>query len=131
MTARATAPESGQSSDMSESLASRSGCRQPRTGRGPTVAMPHPGLTALTGPVQFDQRAEPQVRQLVGGRQRLVVHHRQPGGVEAASGVLCYTSLTGYHDTARLTVVHNEALPTADQLPDLWLGALIELDRAA
>lgn len=49
---------------------------------------------------------------------------------EAASGVLCYTSLTGYHDTARLTVVHNEALPTADQLPDLWLGSLIELDRA-
>jgi diacylglycerol O-acyltransferase len=48
---------------------------------------------------------------------------------EAAADVLCYTSLTGYHDSARLTVVHNQALTAADELPDLWLAALRELDR--
>jgi diacylglycerol O-acyltransferase / wax synthase len=49
---------------------------------------------------------------------------------DLAAGVLCYSALTGYHDNARLTVVHDRALPTAHRLPDLWLAALLELDRA-
>lgn len=39
------------------------------------------------------------------------------------------TTLTSQHDTACLTVVHDEALATADELPDLWLAALLELER--
>ncbi|ANB05158.1 condensation protein [Streptomyces ambofaciens] len=46
-----------------------------------------------------------------------------------ASGIRCVTTLTSQHDTACLTVVHDEALATADELPDLWLAALLELER--
>lgn len=46
-----------------------------------------------------------------------------------AAGIRCLTTLTGQHDTACLTVVHDELLATADELPDLWLAALLELER--
>ncbi|GGS49101.1 wax ester/triacylglycerol synthase domain-containing protein [Streptomyces griseoviridis] len=45
------------------------------------------------------------------------------------SGIRCLVTLTSQHDTACLTVVHDENLPTADELPDLWLAALLELER--
>ncbi|MER5212001.1 wax ester/triacylglycerol synthase domain-containing protein [Streptomyces sp. NPDC002838] len=47
-----------------------------------------------------------------------------------AAGIRCLTTLTSQHDMACLTVVHDEALATADELPDLWLAALLELERA-
>jgi len=47
-----------------------------------------------------------------------------------ASGIRCMTTLTSQHDVACLTVVHDQALATAGQLPDLWLAALLELERA-
>jgi diacylglycerol O-acyltransferase / wax synthase len=64
----------------------------------------------------------------------LLVHHGNPATdaavfTDVAAGVLCFISLTGYHDRARLTIVHDDALPTADELPDLWLAALAELER--
>jgi hypothetical protein len=46
-----------------------------------------------------------------------------------ASGLLCYTSLTGHGDTARFAVVHDEALSGAAALPRLWLSAVAELER--
>ncbi|MYS53716.1 condensation protein, partial [Streptomyces sp. SID6013] len=46
-----------------------------------------------------------------------------------ASGIRSVVTLTSQHDTACLTVVHDEALRTADELPDLWLAALLELER--
>lgn len=46
-----------------------------------------------------------------------------------ANGVRCLATLTSQHDTACLTVVHDEALATADELPGLWLAALLELGR--
>ncbi|MGP2440269.1 wax ester/triacylglycerol synthase domain-containing protein [Streptomyces sp. JW3] len=46
-----------------------------------------------------------------------------------ANGVRCLVTLTSQHDTACLTVVHDENLPTADELPGLWLSALLELER--
>ncbi|PPS83103.1 wax ester/triacylglycerol synthase domain-containing protein [Streptomyces sp. MH60] len=46
-----------------------------------------------------------------------------------ASGIRSVVTLTCQHDTACLTVVHDEALRTADELPDLWLAALLELER--
>ncbi|MER7399042.1 wax ester/triacylglycerol synthase domain-containing protein [Streptomyces sp. NPDC000151] len=49
---------------------------------------------------------------------------------DLAAGIRCLTTLTSQHDTACLTVVHDDALPTADELPDLWLAALLELERA-
>ncbi|MDT0380551.1 wax ester/triacylglycerol synthase family O-acyltransferase [Streptomyces sp. DSM 42041] len=45
-----------------------------------------------------------------------------------AGGVLCYTSLTGYHGTARLTLVHDLALRGVDALTEHWLSALDQLD---
>ncbi|MFF0162574.1 wax ester/triacylglycerol synthase domain-containing protein [Streptomyces sp. NPDC005263] len=47
-----------------------------------------------------------------------------------AAGIRCMTTLTSQHDVACLTIVHDEALATADALPDLWLTALRELERA-
>ncbi|MEV0641473.1 wax ester/triacylglycerol synthase domain-containing protein [Streptomyces sp. NPDC050619] len=47
-----------------------------------------------------------------------------------ASGIRVLTTLTGHHDVACLTVVHDESLATADELPDLWLAAVLELERA-
>ncbi|MDC0771978.1 wax ester/triacylglycerol synthase domain-containing protein [Streptomyces sp. HD] len=49
---------------------------------------------------------------------------------DVAAGIRCLTTLTSQHDTACLTVVHDETLSTADELPDLWLAALLELERA-
>ncbi|MDH6623273.1 diacylglycerol O-acyltransferase [Streptomyces sp. LBL] len=46
-----------------------------------------------------------------------------------AAGIRCMTTLTSQHDAACLTVVHDEALATADELPDLWLAALLELEQ--
>ncbi|WP_328656440.1 wax ester/triacylglycerol synthase domain-containing protein [Streptomyces sp. NBC_00334] len=46
-----------------------------------------------------------------------------------ASGIRSVITLTSQHDTACLSVVHDEALRTADELPDLWLAALLELER--
>ncbi|MFJ3159786.1 hypothetical protein [Streptomyces kanasensis] len=43
---------------------------------------------------------------------------------------LGYTALTGYHDTARLTVVSDDALDTADGPGRHWLAALLDLDAA-
>ncbi|MEV5640379.1 wax ester/triacylglycerol synthase domain-containing protein [Streptomyces flaveolus] len=45
------------------------------------------------------------------------------------AGIRCLTTLTSQHDTACLAVIHDEALSTADELPDLWLAALLELER--
>lgn len=42
----------------------------------------------------------------------------------------CYTCLTSYHDTARLTVVHQPGTPIGTDLPRLWLGALSALEHA-
>lgn len=47
-----------------------------------------------------------------------------------AAGIRCLTTLTSQHDTSCLTVVHDTTLATADELPDLWLAALLELERA-
>jgi hypothetical protein len=47
-----------------------------------------------------------------------------------AAGIRCLTTLTSQDDIACLTVVHDEALTTADELPDLWIAALLELERA-
>ncbi|WP_199314732.1 wax ester/triacylglycerol synthase domain-containing protein [Streptomyces cadmiisoli] len=49
---------------------------------------------------------------------------------ELAAGVRMMTTLTGQRDTACLTLVHDEALRNAGDLPDLWLAALRELERA-
>ncbi|MFG2681064.1 wax ester/triacylglycerol synthase domain-containing protein [Streptomyces sp. NPDC048392] len=46
-----------------------------------------------------------------------------------ASGIRSVVTLTSQHDTACLTVVHDEALRTAGELPGLWLAALLELER--
>ncbi len=46
------------------------------------------------------------------------------------AGVRCLTTLTSQHDTACLAVIHDETLATAGELPDLWLAALLELERA-
>lgn len=46
-----------------------------------------------------------------------------------ACGIRCLVTLTSQHDTACLTVVHDENLPTADELPGLWLSSLLELER--
>lgn len=43
------------------------------------------------------------------------------------AGLLLYTALTGQGETARFTVVHDEALPGAAALPRLWLAALASL----
>ncbi|MFG3159122.1 wax ester/triacylglycerol synthase domain-containing protein [Streptomyces sp. NPDC048232] len=45
------------------------------------------------------------------------------------AGIRCLTTLTLQHDTACLAVIHDEALTSADALPDLWLAALLELER--
>lgn len=45
------------------------------------------------------------------------------------AGVRCLTTLTSQHDTACLAVIHDEGLSTADELPDLWLAALLDLER--
>ncbi|WP_399882458.1 wax ester/triacylglycerol synthase domain-containing protein [Streptomyces sp. BBFR51] len=45
------------------------------------------------------------------------------------AGIRCLTTLTSQHDTACLAVIHDEALTTADELPDLWLAALLDLER--
>ncbi|MEV0598667.1 wax ester/triacylglycerol synthase domain-containing protein [Streptomyces sp. NPDC050315] len=55
---------------------------------------------------------------------------RSAAFADLAAGIRCLTTLTSQHDTACLTVVHDDALPTADELPDLWLAALLELERA-
>ncbi|QOV39872.1 condensation protein [Streptomyces ferrugineus] len=47
-----------------------------------------------------------------------------------AAGIRFLTTLTSQHDAACLTVVHDETLASADELPDLWLAALLELERA-
>ncbi|MER5941046.1 wax ester/triacylglycerol synthase domain-containing protein [Streptomyces sp. NPDC001928] len=47
-----------------------------------------------------------------------------------AAGIRCLTTLTSQHDASCLTVVHDETLATADELPNLWLAALLELERA-
>jgi hypothetical protein len=46
-----------------------------------------------------------------------------------AAGIRFLTTLTSQHDVACLTVVHDEALATADEIPELWLSALWELER--
>jgi hypothetical protein len=46
-----------------------------------------------------------------------------------ASGIRCLTTLTSQRSTTCFTVVHDEALETADELPDLWLASLLELER--
>ncbi|MGW0336880.1 wax ester/triacylglycerol synthase domain-containing protein [Streptomyces sp. NPDC003011] len=43
----------------------------------------------------------------------------------------CYTSLTVFHDTARLSVVHHDQTPIGPHLPDLWRTALRTLEPAA
>ncbi|CAL9381557.1 wax ester/triacylglycerol synthase domain-containing protein [Streptomyces sp. enrichment culture] len=45
------------------------------------------------------------------------------------AGIRCLVTLTSQHDTACLAVIHDEALTTADELPDLWLAALLELEQ--
>jgi hypothetical protein len=46
-----------------------------------------------------------------------------------AAGIRCLVTLTSQQDTACLTVVHDETLASAEELPDLWLAALLELER--
>ncbi|MER7054091.1 wax ester/triacylglycerol synthase domain-containing protein [Streptomyces sp. NPDC000351] len=45
------------------------------------------------------------------------------------AGIRCLTTLTSQQDTACFAVIHDEALSTAGELPDLWLAALLELER--
>ncbi|MFC5218080.1 wax ester/triacylglycerol synthase domain-containing protein [Streptomyces coerulescens] len=49
---------------------------------------------------------------------------------DVASGIRLLTTLTSQHDTSCFTVVHDATLATADELPELWLAALLELERA-
>ncbi|AEW97964.1 MULTISPECIES: wax ester/triacylglycerol synthase domain-containing protein [Streptomycetaceae] len=49
---------------------------------------------------------------------------------DAIAGVMCVAVLTGCGGNARFTFVHDRALPTADEIPDLWLASLLELDKA-
>jgi hypothetical protein len=44
-----------------------------------------------------------------------------------AAGLRCYTALTTHHDTARLTVVHDDALPGVHDLGTHWRAALDDL----
>ncbi|MBQ0962140.1 MULTISPECIES: wax ester/triacylglycerol synthase domain-containing protein [Streptomyces] len=76
----------------------------------------------VAGPVSSVNFGTALVHQGVAARRAAVF-----AGV--ASGIRCVTTLTSQHDTACLTVVHDEALATADELPDLWLAALLELER--
>lgn len=76
----------------------------------------------VAGPVSSVNFGTALVHQGVAARRSAVF-----AGV--ASGIRCVTTLTSQHDTACLTVVHDEALATADELPDLWLAALLELER--
>ncbi|GHB27289.1 condensation protein [Streptomyces viridiviolaceus] len=46
------------------------------------------------------------------------------------AGIRCVTTLTSQHDTACLALMYDEALSTADELPDLWLAGLLELERS-
>ncbi|CAM5233890.1 wax ester/triacylglycerol synthase domain-containing protein [Streptomyces fumanus] len=47
-----------------------------------------------------------------------------------AAGIRCMVTLTSQQDVACLTVVHDETLAGAEELPDLWLAALLELERS-
>ncbi|MFE6281478.1 wax ester/triacylglycerol synthase domain-containing protein [Streptomyces sp. NPDC057877] len=49
---------------------------------------------------------------------------------DTAASVPWVVTLTSQHDTACLSVVHDGALTTAGELPDLWLAALLELEQA-
>ncbi|HET9380249.1 MAG TPA: wax ester/triacylglycerol synthase domain-containing protein [Streptomyces sp.] len=45
------------------------------------------------------------------------------------AGIRFLTTLTGQHDAACLTVVHDETLSALDEIPELWLAAVWELER--
>ncbi|MET9197217.1 wax ester/triacylglycerol synthase domain-containing protein [Streptomyces olivaceus] len=55
--------------------------------------------------------------------------HRSVVWSGLGAGIRCLVTLTSQHDTACLAVIHDEALTTADELPDLWLASLLELEQ--
>ncbi|MEG3628047.1 wax ester/triacylglycerol synthase domain-containing protein [Streptomyces poriticola] len=76
----------------------------------------------VSGPVSSVNFGEALVHQGLAARRCAVFS-------SVASGVRTVVTLTSHHDTACLTVVHDVALTTADELPDRWLEALLELER--
>ncbi|GGY62357.1 wax ester/triacylglycerol synthase domain-containing protein [Streptomyces rochei] len=76
----------------------------------------------VAGPVSSVDFGPALIHQGVAARHAAVF-------TSVASGIRCVTTLTSQHDTACLSVVHDVALATADELPDLWLAALLELER--
>ncbi|MFD0313534.1 wax ester/triacylglycerol synthase domain-containing protein [Streptomyces flavalbus] len=50
---------------------------------------------------------------------------------DLAESVPWVVTLTSQHDTACLSVVHDESVGGAGELPDLWLAALLELEQTA
>ncbi|MEV5547512.1 wax ester/triacylglycerol synthase domain-containing protein [Streptomyces sp. NPDC052309] len=77
---------------------------------------------SVAGPVSSVDFGSALVHQ--GSAARRAVVYSGLGG-----GIRCLTTLTSQHDTACFAVIHDEALATADELPDLWLAALLELER--
>jgi hypothetical protein len=77
---------------------------------------------SVAGPVSSVNFGDPLVHQGAASRRAVVF-----SGL--ASGIRCLITLTSQQGTTCLTVVHDEALATADQLPDLWLDVLPALER--
>ncbi|MER6346434.1 wax ester/triacylglycerol synthase domain-containing protein [Streptomyces sp. NPDC001595] len=77
---------------------------------------------AVAGPVSSVDFGDPLLHQGTASTRAVVF-----SGL--ASGIRCLITLTSQQGTSCLTVVHDENLATADQLPDLWLAALLELER--
>ncbi|MFF5103554.1 wax ester/triacylglycerol synthase domain-containing protein [Streptomyces sp. NPDC000134] len=76
----------------------------------------------VAGPVSRVDVGAPLVHQGVPSRWSAVYSG-------TAAGIRCLVTLTSQQDTACLTLVHDETLASADELPDLWLAALLELER--
>lgn len=53
------------------------------------------------------------------------------GATDILGSDQCYTCLTSYHDTARLSVIHHRGTPVGPLLADLWRTALQALEHAS